>query len=263
LAFGAAAASFAASASRGFGPSTPTVPDATGSADLPKPWQDVKTVRMDGSKNPPGAASASQALYQPSQEDRILNLMRPLRTEEAELAPDGKHLAYVEADPYRVQLIIIDLDNPEARASVDVGRGDWWQRLKGSNWSSPRVVFLRWATAKRLIFSEATNGIFAVNADGKGLTKLVTSQDVGIRKGKDLSILAQSAPAGMAIAPNQLDLMAGSPPTNLDPAFLSASRSNTSGFGMINGQTATAGAFRPVASAMPRATSSASPCVTA
>jgi pimeloyl-ACP methyl ester carboxylesterase len=197
---------------------------------------------MDGSKNPPGEASASQALYRPSQEDRILNLMRPLRTDEAELAPDGKHLAFVEADPYRVQLIIIDLDHPEAKASADVGRGDWWQRLAGTNWSSPRVVFLRWATAKRLIFADATNGIFAVNADGSGLTKLVTSQDVGIRKGKDLSILAQSAPPGMAIAPNQLDLMPGSPPTNLDPAFTSANRSNTSGFGMINGQAATAGA---------------------
>lgn len=200
----------------------------------------MKQEWMDGSKKPLAETNSSKALYEPSQEDRILNLMRPLRIDEAELAPDGKHLAYVAADPYRVQLIIIDLDHPETRASVEIGRGDWWTKLTGTNWSSPRVTFLRWATSRRLILAEAANGIYAVNADGNGLTKLVTPQDVGIHKGKDLSILAQSAPPGMAIAPNQLDLMPGSPPTNLDPAFTEANRSNTSGFGMIDGQAATA-----------------------
>jgi hypothetical protein len=160
---------------------------------------------------------APQPVAQPSQEQLILNLMRPERVTDAELAPDGGHVAYVAYDQYRVQLVVIDLDHPESPASLEIGQGDWWKRMTGGKWTPPSVTFLRWATARRLVFAEGDNGIYAVNADAKGLTTLATPADLAVPKGQDLSVLAETPPPGMGLTPNQLDQMAGSPPTTMDP----------------------------------------------
>lgn len=164
-------------------------------------------------------SAAPQPAKQPSQEELILNFMRPERVTETALAPDGRHLAYVAVDKYSVRLVIIDLDDLASLVSVGVGQGSWWQQVTGGNWSAPRVTFLSWANARRLVFTEEANGIYAVNADGKGLTKLVTPADVAVAKGQDLKVFAQATPPGMALPLNQLDMMPGSPTTNLDPAL--------------------------------------------
>ncbi len=167
----------------------------------------------------PDAGRPNAPADQPSQEDLILNLMRPERVAGIDLAPDGRHLAYVAVEKYSVRLIIVDLDHLESPVSVGIGEGSWWRQVTGANWSGPQVNFLRWASARRLIFNEGTDAIFAVNADGKGLTRLVQAADVGVPKGQNLAVLADSTAPGMAIQINQLDIMAGSPPTNLDPAL--------------------------------------------
>jgi|GEM_PF-2957334 len=165
----------------------------------------------------PADSPVAQPVAQPSQEQLILNLMRPERVTDAELAPDGGHLAYVAYDQYRVQLMVIDLDHPESPASLEIGQGDWWKRMTGGKWTPPSVTFLRWATGRRLVFAEGDNGIYAVNADAKGLTTLATPADLAVLKGQDLSVLAETPPPGMGLTPNQLDQMAGSPPTTMDP----------------------------------------------
>jgi pimeloyl-ACP methyl ester carboxylesterase len=167
----------------------------------------------------PSDSTAIQPTNQPSQEELILNLMRPERVAKIDLAPDGRHLAFVAVDKYRVRLIIVDFDHLENPASMDIGEGSWWRQMMGANWNAPRVTFLRWATASRLIFAEGDNAIYAVNADGKGLTKLIAAADVGVVKGPDISSLAETPPPGMPLPPNQLDQMAGSPSTNMDPAL--------------------------------------------
>jgi len=192
----------------------------------------------EGWKQGPMTTSAApgtggQPAYNPTQEERILNLLRPARVDDVELAPDGRHVVYPAYDQYRVRLIIIDIDHPELTASVEVGQGNWWQKLTGASWEPPHVTFLRWASAQRLVFAEGDNGIYAVNADGKGLTKLVTGADVGVPKGQNLKALQPSAPPGMAQAPNQLDLMVGSPTTNMDP-MLKAAGYTPQGVGYVN-----------------------------
>ena len=174
------------------------------------------TRQMDKVSNTGASAAVGD---QPSQEDLILNLMRPERVDQIDLSPDGRHLAYVAVEKYSVRLIIIDLDHLDSPVSVAVGQGSWWKQVTGANWSGPRVTFLRWATAQRLVFAGGDSAIFAVNADGKGLTKLVQASDLAVPKGQNLSVLADSTAPGMAIQINQLDVMAGSPPTNLDPAL--------------------------------------------
>jgi pimeloyl-ACP methyl ester carboxylesterase len=216
-----AGAIFAAPAPRG-------IPDPS-NLDTTTDW--VQDPIADHSKIGPG--TAAKAADAPSQEERIRNLFRPVRVDTAELSPDGRHVAYAAYDEYRVRLIIVDVDHPESLAAVEVGQGNWWQKMTGSNWSPPHVTFLRWATDQRLIFAEGDNGIYAVNADGKGLIKLVTSTDVGVPKGQNLAALQKAAPPGMAQAPNQLDLMPGSPTTNLDP-MLKAADYSPQGVGFVN-----------------------------
>ena len=182
-----------------------------GNAALSGATQQMDRVSSAGATVAPG--------NQPSQEDLILNLMRPERVDQIDLSPDGRHVAYVAVEKYSVRLIIIDLDHLESPVSVPVGEGSWWKQVTGGNWSAPHVTFLRWATARRLVFAEGGNAIYAVNSDGKGLTKLVQDTDVAIPKGQDLTVLADSTAPGMAIQLNQLDMMAGSPATNLDPAL--------------------------------------------
>jgi pimeloyl-ACP methyl ester carboxylesterase len=179
------------------------------------------------SRGLPGSG-ANEPGNQPSQAEMIVNLMRPERVAGADLAPDGRHLAYVAVDQYHVQIIIIDLDHIESPVRVEVGQGTWWEKATGKNWTAPNVTFLRWANPRRLVFAEGFSGIYAVNADGKGLTKLVADTDVAVVKGADLAVLAPTPPPGMAIQPNQFNLMPGAESDNMDPAERTTTASNTS-----------------------------------
>lgn len=186
----------------------------------------VKTMNAK-SRGGPGYGTAGSG-GEPSQEEMIVDLMRPDRVTEPDLAPDGRHLAYLVVDQYSVHLNIIDLDHLETPVNVEIGKGTWWEKATGKSWSAPSVTFLRWANPQRLVFTEASAGIYAVNADGKGLTKLVADTDVAVVKGQDLTVLAPTPPPGMAIQPNQFNLMPGAESDNMDPAERTTTASNTS-----------------------------------
>jgi pimeloyl-ACP methyl ester carboxylesterase len=130
----------------------------------------------------PPEGTEIQPAYKPSEVNRLVSLLRLPRINDAELAPDGRHVAYVANDADRLSIVLIDVDHPDVPVSIEIGASDWWHRFTGTSLTLPQVGFMRWANARRLVFAEATTGIFAVSADGKGLTKLVTAADVAEAK---------------------------------------------------------------------------------
>lgn len=129
--------------------------------------------------------------------EELTTWLSPYRTEQATLAPDGRHLAYTVHEDEQTTIIIIDVDEPSKKAVVPVGP-DMVIRDSGDSERTPiRVPFLRWVGTNRLVFQmelpsleeidirrsrEPTNVsvIYAVDADGRHLGKLADGNDLAL-----------------------------------------------------------------------------------
>jgi alpha/beta superfamily hydrolase len=182
----------------------------------------LKSTALAASPANPLALPVASSL---SPEDRILNWIRPARVDVAELSPDGGHLAYVARDANRVQIVLMDLALPESLAHFEVHQ----------------ATFLRWASPQRLVVGEGTEGIYAVDADGTRLTKLISGKDVGMLEKPTLSSVAPFTPPDELLAPNQLDGMINSPRYSMDRAQYTNQHRSETGFGAAgNGKLDTA-----------------------
>ena len=142
-----------------------------------------------------GAAVLAPAA--PPNESQLAAWFLPDRVGQAALAPDGRHLAYVVHEDGKTTIVLADVDDPSKGAVVPVGDDAYLRDSKDLERTPLRVPFFQWATADRLVFSseipalptvdlmrskEPTNSsvIYAVDADGRNLTRLANEDDVSM-----------------------------------------------------------------------------------
>jgi pimeloyl-ACP methyl ester carboxylesterase len=130
--------------------------------------------------------AAAPAVRLPTARD-LAPLFKPARVELVALAPDGRHLAHTLRTGTLLSLVIIDVDQPETRATITIGEdqtlGFWQRRVM----VSARVTFLRWVSPDRLVYalSVPTGGqqpmrdeVHTVDAAGKDRRKLVDADNL-------------------------------------------------------------------------------------
>ena len=127
--------------------------------------------------------------------EELTTWLSPYRTEQATLAPDGRHLAYTVHEEEQTLIVIIDVDEPSRKSVVPVGRDMVIRDSQDKERTPMRVPFFRWVGANRLVFAaelpsleevdvrrqrEPTNVsvIYAVDADGRHLGKLADEDNL-------------------------------------------------------------------------------------
>jgi acetyl esterase/lipase len=122
--------------------------------------------------------------------EELTTWLSPYRTEQATLAPDGRHLAYTVHEEDQTMIVIVAVDEPSRKSVVPVGPDMIIRDSRDRERTPMRVPFLRWVGADRLVFSvelpsleevdvrrsrEPTNisVVYGVDADGRHLGKLV------------------------------------------------------------------------------------------
>jgi dipeptidyl aminopeptidase/acylaminoacyl peptidase len=133
------------------------------------------------------AAPAFGASPPPAAKDLAV-VFRPYRTEQVALAPDGRHLACTVRDVPVLWLSLVDIERPENKATVIVGRDEVTGFFSRTLVRRARVTFLRWATPTRLVYAinvpdpKHRNGVRhevrAVDVDGRNDRKLVDADDL-------------------------------------------------------------------------------------
>ncbi len=107
--------------------------------------------------------------------DPIAEIFQPFETELASLSPDGKHLAFSQKKGSRMYLTLRNLETNETK-SIPVA-DDYVAPLSGVKEATPtRITFLRWATAKRVVFAVDDVIVWAINADGSEARTVVTAR---------------------------------------------------------------------------------------
>jgi dipeptidyl aminopeptidase/acylaminoacyl peptidase len=147
--------------------------------------------------NLPAADEIAQKKPVPTTEE-LTTWLSPYRTEQATLAPDGRHLAYTVHEEEQMVIVIVDVDQPSKKSVVPVGR-DWVIRDSQDKERTPmRVPFLRWVGANRLVFQAelpslnepdvrrgreptSVSVIYGVDADGRHLGKLVDEDNLTLQ----------------------------------------------------------------------------------
>jgi dipeptidyl aminopeptidase/acylaminoacyl peptidase len=121
----------------------------------------------------------------------------PDRVQQATLAPDGRHLAYTVHEEGKTTIVLVDVDDPSKGARVPVGEDAIVHDSHDTEKTPMRVPFLRWAAPDRLVFSAEITDIpvvdvrrinpptnvvvvYAVDADGRNLTKLANDDDLAL-----------------------------------------------------------------------------------
>jgi pimeloyl-ACP methyl ester carboxylesterase len=127
--------------------------------------------------------------------EELTTWLSPYRTEQAALAPDGRHLAYTVHEGEQTMIVIVDVDEPSKKAVVPVGPDMIVRNSQDHERTPMRVPFFRWVGSGRLVFQtelpsleevdirrnrEPTNVsvIYAVDADGRHLDKLADEDNV-------------------------------------------------------------------------------------
>jgi acetyl esterase/lipase len=122
---------------------------------------------------------------------------QPDRVQQATLAPDGRHLAYTVHEDEKTTIVLVDVDDPSKGATVPVGEDAVIHDSHDTEKTPMRIPFLGWAGPSRLVFSAEITSIpvvdirrinpptnvvvvYAVDADGRNLTKLANDDDLAL-----------------------------------------------------------------------------------
>jgi dienelactone hydrolase len=107
----------------------------------------------------------------------IRDIFRPFQTDQAALAPDGKHLAFEKRANEQLFLAIIDLATNkvmELPLATDIA-----VPLSGVDEKLPgRITYLKWPTADRVVACVQDEVLIAVDADGKNFKKLLGANEL-------------------------------------------------------------------------------------
>jgi dipeptidyl aminopeptidase/acylaminoacyl peptidase len=176
----------------------------------------------------------------------IADRLEPDRVPQATLAPDGRHLAYIVHEDQKTTIVLVDVDDPTRGAVVPVG-DDTFVRDAGDSEKTPlQIPFIRWAGPDRLVFSVEIPGlpvvdvrraseptqvsvVYAVDANGRNLTKLADADDLALvttADGVDDATGGNDA-FGLPRQPRVLDLSADEPDTILVEAVRPALNSDS------------------------------------
>jgi dienelactone hydrolase len=132
-------------------------------------WSSDDTAAVAAPNRAPAPLSTGwiTALYQRRQADQVA------------LSPDGRHFAYSGYDENGLALFIINLDRPGQKTKIEVADN---QKLEHFDVPvPPRLRFLQWATADRLVFAPTPLAnsnqlhtrvlapVYSINADGSGV----------------------------------------------------------------------------------------------
>jgi len=122
-------------------------------------------------------------------EERLTALYRPLQADQVALSPDGQHIAYTQNEKGGLVVYIMAVGSTEKkfRIGVEGDRSVAFSKAK----APPRLRFLQWASADRLVFAptEYNNGvrlvapIYAVNRDGLFPLTLADGDDFALLGG--------------------------------------------------------------------------------
>jgi pimeloyl-ACP methyl ester carboxylesterase len=130
--------------------------------------------------------AAAPTVRLPTAKDLAVLFKSP-RIEQVTLAPDGRHLAHTLRTGTVLSLVTIDVDQPEAKATITIGEDQTaglWQRRTVI---SARVTYLRWVTSDRLVYAltvasagqrPTRDEVRTVDANGKNDRKLVDADDL-------------------------------------------------------------------------------------
>jgi pimeloyl-ACP methyl ester carboxylesterase len=139
--------------------------------------------------NLPAAVEDTAKKPAPTAEE-LTTWLSPYRTEQATLAPDGRHLAYAVHENERTMIAIIDVDEPSKKVVVPVDHDAIIRDSHDHERTPIRLPFLRWVGSNRLVFQAQLPAleevdirrqreprdisvVYAVDADGRNLVKLL------------------------------------------------------------------------------------------
>lgn len=158
------------------------------------------------------AVAGRAAEEEPPRTINRMQLYQLDRTDEATLAPDGRHLAYTWREGTRISLQIADVDHPATRATIAVGADMSKSFISGRAAERAQVTYLQWATPGLLVYFLHIPGddrahreeLRSVHADGTGDRKLLDLDDM-----EDVFQTAPVMPPGVS------DARSGAPPPDI------------------------------------------------
>jgi pimeloyl-ACP methyl ester carboxylesterase len=122
------------------------------------------------------AVTLSAAEFEP-RTAAIREIFRPFQTDQAALAPDGKHLAFEKREKDQLFLAIIDLETNrvmELPLMTDVAAP-----LSGMAEKIPtRITYLKWPTSDRVVACVQDEVLVAVDADGRNFKQLLGAEEL-------------------------------------------------------------------------------------
>lgn len=132
------------------------------------------------------SATEPSAPPSPSAE-RLLPYFEPMPGETtAAIAPDGRHLAFTRHENGTLYLHLLDLDE-RAKQRVVAVADDFLTPEYGPGGASvssnrekihARLVFLRWVSAARLVFTTNEGRLYGIDADGNEAKTLIRPKDI-------------------------------------------------------------------------------------
>ena len=112
----------------------------------------------------------------------IREIFKPFQTDQAALAPDGKHLAYEKRENDRLFLTIVDLEKNQMMELPLMN--DIAAPLSGVKETIPtRITYLKWATSDRVVACVQDEVLVAVDADGRNFKRLLGAAELKYETG--------------------------------------------------------------------------------